>query len=258
MPLIAIVGFLAALAAAACAQTICIDPGHPSEAGRGTRGRRLTEIEAAWSVAKELERSLVRRGYRVLLTKGSPGEFKSNPDRAGVANRSNADLLLRLHCDAAGGSGVAVYYPNRTGARGSTRGPSRATIARSKSIAEAFHRALVRQLAGIHPDRGLKTDGHTKIGGRQGALTGSIYAKVPVILVEMAVLTNPRDERFLAEAGTRAKFVGALAAAVLSSVPPKVLAPGSSKRQKLNSPRWFEPANFASTSRARKLARYGR
>ena len=51
-------------------------------------------------------------------------------------------------------------------------------------------------------DRGIRTDAQTAVGSKQGALTGSIYAEVPVILVEMAVLQQRHDEAFLvSEAG---------------------------------------------------------
>ena len=42
------------------AQTVCIDPGHPSEVGEGTRGKRITEMKAAWKVAL-----LLKVGIRV-------------------------------------------------------------------------------------------------------------------------------------------------------------------------------------------------
>jgi N-acetylmuramoyl-L-alanine amidase len=35
------------------------------------------------------------------------------------------------------------------------------------------------------------------VGARQGALTGSIFSQVPVVLIEMAVLTNPQDEAWI-------------------------------------------------------------
>jgi N-acetylmuramoyl-L-alanine amidase len=103
----------APFAPALAAPVICIDPGHPSEVGRGTQGRHLTEIQAAWQVAKKLQAVLIARGYRTVLTKRSEEQFVTNKARAETANQINATLMVRLHCDADAGSGLAVYAPDR-------------------------------------------------------------------------------------------------------------------------------------------------
>ncbi len=58
---------------------ICIDPGHPSEVGRGTRGKRITEIEAVWQVAQKLKDRLEQDGMQVELTKTRQEEFVPKP-----------------------------------------------------------------------------------------------------------------------------------------------------------------------------------
>lgn len=193
---LALLALLGALSAA-WAQTICIDPGHPSENGRGSKGKKIDEVTAAWKVGNRLKQLLVADGYKVVMTKSSLNQNVRNKKRAEIANASRANLMVRLHCDAAGGSGISVYYPDKTGRVDRLTGPSRAVREKSKALATRFHPALIKALQGKHPDRGLLTDRDTAIGRRQGALTGSIYSKVPVILVEMAVLTNPKDEALI-------------------------------------------------------------
>jgi len=85
-------------------------------------------------------------------------------------------------------------------------------------VAYDVHRTIVDVLAG-HPDRGLMTDRQTAIGKRQGALTGSIYSQVPVLLIELAVLTNPKDEKFLASKDGFEHLCQAIAAGVRVAVP---------------------------------------
>jgi N-acetylmuramoyl-L-alanine amidase len=131
---------------------------------------------------------------------------------------------VRLHCDAAAGSGFTVYYPSTTGksAEGIV-GPSASVLAASRRVAVPFHQAMSKSLKGSLKDNGLKTDRATAIGGKQGALTGSIFSHVPVLLVEMVVLTNPKDEAFVASAAGEAKLTEALAAGVAASaraIPP--------------------------------------
>jgi len=50
-------------------------------------------------------------------------------------------------------------------------------------------------------------------------LTGSIYSRVPVLLVEMCVITNLGDEAFISSERGRAKMVEALRAGIRASVP---------------------------------------
>ncbi len=199
---------------------VCLDPGHPSEVSIGTQGRVLTEVGVAWTIAGRVRELLLERGAGVRLTKSAEREMVTNEKRADIANRFRADLLLRLHCDADAGHGIATYYPDRQGKtkRGVT-GPAPAVLAATKRIAPVFHRALIRSLAETTMrDRGLKTDLATAIGAVQGALTGSIFSRVPVLLVEMAVLTNPQDEAFLRDPKGHERMALALADAAQASL----------------------------------------
>ncbi len=198
---------------------ICIDPGHPSEVGRGTHGKKYTEIQVVWKVAVLLKKRLEADGYKVVMTKSSEEEFVRNKKRAEIANKSGASLLLRLHCDAAPDHGFASYYPSQKGISEGTKGPSDSVLIASKSAANLFHPAVISNLDGLVPDRGLMTDLQTAVGHKQGALTGSIFSKVPVILVEMLVLTNPKDENVLTDKDGFNRLAEALEAGVEAAVP---------------------------------------
>jgi N-acetylmuramoyl-L-alanine amidase len=192
------------------AQTICIDPGHPSEVGRGTSGKKISELTAAWKVAKLLEGKLKKAGMTVVLTKAKEGQFVKNKDRAEIANKAKADLLVRLHCDANEGGGFAVYVPMKKGISGGKTGPSEAVIKVSTEFGKLFHAELAKHLSKHLKDNGLLGDIRTAVGARQGALTGSIFSEVPVVLVEMCCLTNAKDEEFMASATGRENMAEAL------------------------------------------------
>ena len=217
-----ITAFAVTLSAIGFGQTICIDPGHPSENGRGSKGKKLDEVTAAWKVGNRLNQLLSADGYKVVMTKSSLNQNVRNKKRAEIANASHADLMVRLHCDAAGGSGISVYYPDKAGRVDRISGPAKEVREKSSVLAARFHPALMRALDGKHPDRGLLTDRDTAIGRRQGALTGSIYSKVPVILIEMAVLSNPKDEAFLTSKDGFELLCQSLRAGVHAAVPRKL------------------------------------
>jgi N-acetylmuramoyl-L-alanine amidase len=198
---------------------ICIDPGHPSEVGEGTRGKKLTEIRAAWLVAKRLQVLLEARGVSVALTKSSERQFVTNRRRAEIANAKKADLLVRLHCDSEGGTGFWTYFPDRVGKdRTGKRGPEASVIAASSSLAPRFHAALSAGLGGALRDNGCLPDVKTLVGSKQGALTGSIWSEVPVVLVEMCVLSSKNDELFLLSDAGQAKMAQALCDATLAAI----------------------------------------
>ena len=179
-------------------KTICIDPGHPSETSPGTHGPSgVTENHINWVIARQLRDALVAGGANVVLTKSAENQKVTNRRRAEIANENNSDIMIRLHCDAAPYSGFTIYYPDRQGERYGVTGPSPAVINASRAAAQPFYQGMKSVLAGHLAGHGVRGDSATYIGSRQGALTGSIFSQVPVLTIEMCVLTNASDERFI-------------------------------------------------------------
>lgn len=195
---------------------VCLDPGHTSETSQGTASRdgRLTERHVNWVVGQRLQRLLEAAGAAVVLTKTSEGQVVANRRRAEIANAAHADLLLRLHCDSGEQSGLATYYPDRQGRRFGVTGPAPAVITASRRAARVFQPAVIAALGGSERDAGIKGDSQTAIGGKQGALTGSIFSHVPALTVEMCVLTNAHDYRFIRTSAGQEAMAEALLAGV--------------------------------------------
>jgi N-acetylmuramoyl-L-alanine amidase len=194
--------------------TIVVDPGHPSETSGGTVQHGVAEVHVAWLVALRLRDHLQRAGYRVMLTKQRENELVRNADRAGIANRAGAALMVRLHCDATNGSGFTLYYPNRQGTVSGVTGPSEAVMRRSRAAAEALHRGMAPVIGTRLRDGGIRGDADTFVGARQGALTGSIFSRVPVVTIEMVVLGAQSDADFITSAAGQELMARAIAAGV--------------------------------------------
>lgn len=195
---------------------VCLDPGHTSDTSQGTVSRdgRLTERHVNWVVGQRLKALLAGAGATVVLTKTSEGQIVANRRRAEIANAARADLLLRLHCDSGEHLGLATYYPDRPGRRFGVTGPAPTVIAASRRAARAFQPAVIAALGGSERDAGIKGDSQTGVGGRQGALTGSIFSHVPALTVEMCVLTNDHDYRFIRTPAGQEAMARALLAGV--------------------------------------------
>jgi N-acetylmuramoyl-L-alanine amidase len=207
---------------------VCIDPGHPSEVASGKNIQNGTsETETNWVVATKLREALEARGYEVVMTKDSEDELVRNKERALVANRARASLMIRLHCDASTERGFAVYYPDRQGrAKDGTIGPGAVVIEESRRAAEAVHAGLVEGLGDALNDNGVRTDFQTKVGRDQGgALTGSIFSEVPVVTIEMVVLSDGADAEFIKTEDGRRRMAEAIAKGVEHYVGPSKSVP---------------------------------
>ena len=180
------------------APIICIDPGHPSEVNNGlTVQNGATETHIDWVVAEKLKAILTRQGYKVIMTKSSEKELVKNKERALIANRARATLMVRLHCDSSSDKGYALYYPDRQGTTQGKTGPTADIMKRSKAVAQALDSSMAKALDGTLKNGGVRGDSKTAVGGKQGALTGSIFSEVPVVTIEMVVLSNKGDAEFI-------------------------------------------------------------
>ena len=216
--LIAVLVALAALALAARAfsATVTIDPGHPSEVADGaSRQNGTSEVHEAWEVGLQLKALLEQAGVHVVMTKSREREMVRNRRRAEIANQAGSAMMVRLHCDTAAGSGFALYYPDRQGHTQGVTGPEPEIIRGSERAARLLHEGMAPLLAGRLVDGGVRGDSKTFVGGKQGALTGSIFSHVPVVTVEMVVLTNPSDAAMIRTPAGEALMARALARGIL-------------------------------------------
>jgi hypothetical protein len=73
---------------------------------------------------------------------------------------------------------------------------------------------MQKKLAGYLPGRGVHTEADTLIGARQGALTGSIFSQVPIFTIEMCMLTQAADEKFIRTSPGQWKMAGSIKAGI--------------------------------------------
>jgi N-acetylmuramoyl-L-alanine amidase len=200
-------------------QIVCIDPGHPSEVNSGgTINNGTTEVHIAWVVALKLKEILEAKGFKVIMTKSREDELVRNIDRAGIGNSSGAALMVRLHCDAGEDEGFAVYAPDRQATKENTTGPPLAVIDESKLLAEAIDREMSKKLVLDLKDGGVRGDSQTAIGSQQGALTASIFSQIPIVTIEMVVLSNKADAEFIKNEAGQQKMAHAVADGIVSFV----------------------------------------
>jgi N-acetylmuramoyl-L-alanine amidase len=200
----------------AAATLICLDPGHgtPPAIGRqrepigpGSRVTKLKdgggapgETEVVLAIANRTRTLLLRRGYRVAMTRTGPTFRGGNIQRARFCNRRDAALMLRIHADGS-------TDPSRRGASTLTpalrRGWTNDVYATSLRAARVIQRGLVNQTGAR--DLGVV---------ERSDLTGFNWADVPVVLAETGFMTNPREGRLLRSSGYQWRVARGLVAGV--------------------------------------------
>jgi N-acetylmuramoyl-L-alanine amidase len=206
----------------AAAALICLDPGHgtPPAIGRQREaigpGSRVTKIkdgggapgeaEVVLAIAGRTRTLLLRRGYRVAMTRTGPTFSGGNIERAQFCNRRGAALMLRIHADGSADTsrrGVSTLYPARH------RGWTDDVYSRSLRAARAIQRSLVR--ASGARDLGLV---------QRSDLTGFNWADVPVVLAETGFLSNPQEQRLLHSAAYQQRIARGFVAGVAAFTSP--------------------------------------
>ena len=180
-------------------------------------GRRQ-EKQFTLSFAKELGDLLTKAGFKVSLTR-TGDSFIELPERASIARRRGADLLLSLHfnsADGPGGSAVkgAETYcmtpvrASSTNARGEGAGagayPGNRLDAKNMLLAYQLQKAITEKTGA--EDRGVKR-------ARFWVLRD---AEMPAALIEAGFMTNPTDAKRIYDPVLRRQLAQAVVDGVLA------------------------------------------
>jgi len=209
---------------ALAAALICLDPGHgtPPAIGRqtepigpGSKIRKIKdgggangEAEVALAIAKKTRTLLLRRGYRVAMTRtGSTFRYGNggNVARAQFCNRRHAALMLRIHADGstdASQHGLSTLYP------AFHRGWTDDIYGSSLRAAKAIQKTTVAATGAR--DLGLS---------KRSDLTGFNWSNVPAVLVETGFMTNPSERQLLQSSAYQWKVARGFTAGVVAFTP---------------------------------------
>jgi N-acetylmuramoyl-L-alanine amidase len=214
-------------------KVVVVDAGHGGK-DSGALGASTKEKDDTLAAARALRDRLERTGrYKVVMTRDTDAYIPLET-RVQIARRANADLFISLHADSIGVQGAAtrgasVYTLSERGADRTARGlfgrsdwfmnvnlpgqdsatkrilldlTQRQNVNRSSTFAEI----LLDKVGGVTP---LLRRSH-----RDANLMVLLAPDVPAVLMEMGFITNPDDERALADPDHRAKVMDAAAEAI--------------------------------------------
>lgn len=194
---------------------IVIDAGHGGKDPGALGAQQMREANLVLSIARELRRELVVRGFEVVMTRDGD-VFLPLGERTDIANQRDADLFLSIHANAAKSNklaGVETYlldtrYDRQT-ARVAARenGTSVAQLSElhlllaslklgnneryASRYANLVQSSLIRRLRKSYDDT-------IDLGVKRGPFLVLFQADMPAILVEVGFVSNAAEGRRMA------------------------------------------------------------
>jgi N-acetylmuramoyl-L-alanine amidase len=211
-------------------KVVVVDAGHGGK-DPGAAGDSVREKDVTLAAARALRDRLERSGrYKVVLTRDTD-VFIPLERRVQIARRANADLFISLHADSGSDSsirGATVYTLSEKGADRAARKAfdrdgfidvampgsdeavnrilldltQRGTVNRSSSFAEVL-------LENISERTPLLQRSH-----RDAGYMVLLAPDVPAVLMEMGFVTNPSDEKALADPAHRRRLMDGVGDAI--------------------------------------------
>jgi N-acetylmuramoyl-L-alanine amidase len=203
---------------------IFIDPGHGGE-DPGAIGKhlKLKEKDVTLEVALELKKLFEERGFKVSMSRDKD-VFIPLQERTAMANSANADLFISIHANASrrrGAHGIETYFFDLSNDQDVLKlaamenGIPIQQLNTLQFILTDMERTPIRNQSAMLASSiqenmctALNTSGvdARNIGVKHGPFYVLKGAKMPAVLVEIAFITNPREERLLASTKYRKKI----------------------------------------------------
>lgn len=202
-------------------QTVVIDAGHGGK-DPGCHGKKTEEADVALDVALELGRIINENlpDVKVIYTRDKD-RFVELHDRAGIANKANADLFVSIHCN----SGPSHVHGTETYTMGLHSSEGNLEVAKRENsvilqesdykenydgfdpnspeghiLFSLFQHAFIEQsltFAQKIEEQFKSRVGRSSRGVKQAGLLVLWKTTMPSALVEIGFLTNPQEETYL-------------------------------------------------------------
>jgi N-acetylmuramoyl-L-alanine amidase len=198
-----------------------LDAGHGGK-DRGCNGQSAREADISLKIILELGRLIEENvpDVKVVYTRKTD-VFVELADRAGIANKHNADLFISVHCNAsvpaARGTEVWTMGPHKTEANLATAKRENSVILQEDNYKERYNgfdprspqsHILFSLYQSAHMDNSLrfaqKVDqefrtrvGRPSRGVKQAGFLVLWKSTMPSALIEVGFLTNPSEEQYL-------------------------------------------------------------
>lgn len=198
-------------------KVIAIDAGHQARGNYGTEpvgpgastkktkvaagtsgvASKVPEYKLTLQISRKLRKELQKRGYKVVMIRNSNDVNITNKERAQKANRSGADIYIRIHADgstASSARGASALYP-------SAKNPYVGKLSKkSKRLSKCILNNYCNETGFRNRGLSLRDD-----------LTGTNWSKIPVTLIELGFMSNPTEDKLMQKKSMQKKMVKGIA-----------------------------------------------
>ena len=185
---------------------IVIDSGHSSignikKSNVDSRSAKNEEYDINFNIGLKLKEQLESNGFEVIMTKSKPNEYLSSTEIAKVGNESNADLVIKLHCNRdsdknTNGAFALVPYQNQY---------NRNTLYKQSKL---YGQTIIKEYCS---EIGIKNRG---LIDKNNLMTFNL-SKVPVVLIGMGFLSNTHENSILSDEYSQQKVAKAIAKGII-------------------------------------------
>jgi N-acetylmuramoyl-L-alanine amidase len=199
---------------------VVIDPGHqgqgdnrPDPIGPGASQTKPAVADGAQGVVThrpesldnlqislKLRRQLQARGVTVIMVRTSENVDIANSARAMIANRAHAGLFVRIHCDGVSDSSVVGLLTVVPDANRWTGPIVRSSARAGRDIQSATLATTHAHNRGISP---------------RADMSGFNWSRVPSVIVESGLMSNPAEDRRLATGAYQDKLAAGIADGIM-------------------------------------------
>ncbi|MCR5203288.1 MAG: N-acetylmuramoyl-L-alanine amidase [Lachnospiraceae bacterium] len=165
----------------------------------GTRGVKtgVYEYQLNLTIAKKLEKELKKRGYEVYMCRRKHKVNISNRKRALKANKSGADIFIRIHANGAASSSV--------------KGVDTLCMSSKNPYNKNLYKKSNKLSRNILNEYSKATGCKKRYVSHVDNMTGINWSKIPVTIVELGYMSCPSEDVKMQKKGYQKKMVKGLA-----------------------------------------------
>lgn len=194
---------------------VVLDPGHGGDDKGAVSPRKIYEKLLTKNIATRVRDTLKSRGVTVYLTRETDKNV-SLTERGKIAARHRADVFVSLHADSAsataeGASTFVLSLPKQYSTHSYGQGSAPSAINPGNKYDKA-NQALGTRIQ----EKLIQSTGQNDRGVKRARFQVLREAPCPAALVEMAFITNPKEEAFVLSKSGQEKIAKGIADGILA------------------------------------------